>query len=301
MINSDKLFKFLTKKFKYFIGVPDSVLKNITERLKNSKNICSYVPVNEGSAISIAAGIYLRKKSIPLVYMQNSGLGNAINPLASLVHKKMYSIPMVLLIGWRGSPEQSDEPQHKIKGKITKSLLKLLNINFIELKNNNFDTVSKIIDICKKQSKPVAILIQNKKLSISSKQNIITDKNLYPKRYEIIEEILKKISKNTRIFSSTGYASRELSYLRKLKNLKKGKDFYIVGSMGHTSAIYLGWLLFSKNKSDICLDGDGSMLMHLGNIFSLGTAKKNIKYILFNNNMHESVGSVNTGINKMNL
>lgn len=302
MINAGLLLKFFKKKkINFFCGVPDSVLKEFINCLTEDRSIKHYVCVNEGSAISLGMGYYLARKKIPLVYFQNSGLGNSINPLISIADKKVYSIPMLLVIGWRGYPNMKDEPQHMTKGKITKSLLNKLNIKFKIL--NTSKDLSKIDNLIKYsylKKVPVALLIKKetflKKITYNkTKQN----KNLL--RSEFIESLLASIKKDTKIISTTGYTSRELYQIRLGKKLKKGKDFYMVGGMGHSSSVSLGHSL-ATNKETVCLDGDGSMLMHMGSLFSLGFyGKKNLKYIVLNNNTHESVGGQKTNVKNINF
>ncbi len=303
MINTNLFFKFLKKNgIDFFTGVPDSILKETKQHFSKKKNKNHFITANEGSAIAMAIGYNLATKKLPCVYMQNSGLGNAINPLSSIAHKKVYSIPMLLLIGWRGSPGIKDEPQHMIKGKITTKLLKLLNIKYCVLKNyNDLTKLKKIISFSKKNNEPVACLVPKNVLKNNKlfKNKLIKLSNI--KRYEIIEELLKMVKPKTKIISTTGFASRELNQIRKEKNLKKGNDFYMVGGMGHTSMVALSTAMNTNNQV-ICLDGDGSFLMHLGAVVSIGKIyKKNFKHILFNNYSHESVGGQSTNIEKLNI
>jgi len=293
MINASDLFYFFKKnKINFFTGVPDSILKNFSYILNlRKKNINHIIAANEGSAVALAAGNYLSTKKLPLVYMQNSGLGNAINPLISICHSKVYSIPLVLMIGWRGCPNEVDEPQHKLKGKITPSILKLLNIKFSILNNSqDLKKIKKLIDYAKNKKRPVAFLVRNKTLHSENNRKINSRlKNLLNRKI-VINELLRKINKNTRIISTTGYTSRELFQIRKDNKYKNGKDFYMVGGMGHASMTSLGYSLNSKNQV-ICLDGDGSFIMHMGSLISTGLkSKSNFKHILLNNGSHESVG-----------
>ena len=304
MIDAKNLFLFLKKnKINFFTGVPDSVLKNFIYILdSNKKKIKHIIATNEGSAVALAAGNYLATKKLALVYMQNSGLGNAINPLISNCHSKVYSIPLILMIGWRGSPKENDEPQHQLKGKITPSILKLLNIKFSVL--NNFGDLKKIknlINYSKYYKRPVAFLVKNKTLSLDS--NFEKDNKLknYLTREVVINELLNIIKKNTRIISTTGYTSRELFQIRKNKKKKNGIDFYMVGGMGHSSMTALGYSLSSKNQV-VCLDGDGSLIMHMGSLISTGLkSKSNFKHILLNNGSHESVGDQKIDTFKINF
>ena len=294
MIDAKNLFLFLKKnKINFFTGVPDTVLKNFIYILdSNKKKIKHIIATNEGSAVALAAGNYLATKKLALVYMQNSGLGNAINPLISICHSKVYSIPLLLMIGWRGSPKENDEPQHQLKGKITPSILKLLNIKFSVL--NNFGDLKKIknlINYSKNKKRPVAFLIKNNTLSLDGNFEKDNKSKNYLTREVVINGLLNSIKKNTRIISTTGYTSRELFQIRKNKKYKNGKDFYMVGGMGHASMTSLGYSLSSKNQV-ICLDGDGSLIMHMGSLISTGLkSKSNFKHILLNNGSHESVGS----------
>ena len=294
MIDVNHLFFFLKKnKINFFTGVPDSILKNFSYILDiHKKKITNIITANEGSAVALAAGNYLSTKKPALVYMQNSGLGNAVNPLISICHPKVYSVPMILMIGWRGSTNENDEPQHLLKGKITKSILKLLNIKFLVL--NDLKDVKKIknlINYSKHKKTPVALLIKNRTLYLSNNYKKEIKSKYFLTRELIINELLKKIDKNTRIISTTGYTSRELFQIRKNKKYKNGKDFYMVGGMGHCSMTSLGYSLSSKNQV-ICLDGDGSLVMHMGSLISTGLkSKSNFKHILLNNGSHESVGS----------
>ena len=304
MIFANILFRFLIKnKINFFTGVPDSVLKNFIYVLESNKKKAKHIiAANEGGAVALAVGNYLATKTPAMVYMQNSGLGNAINPLISICHSKVYSIPLILMIGWRGSPKERDEPQHQLKGKITPPILKLLNIKFLIL--NNFKDLKKIknlINYSKYKKRPVAILVKNNILSLKSvfKNNIKSKKSLT--RAIVINKLLNKVKKNTRIISTTGYTSRELFQIRKDKKYKNGKDFYMIGGMGHSSMTALGYSLSSKNQV-ICLDGDGSLIMHMGSLISTGLkSKSNFKHILLNNGSHESVGDQKIDTFKVNF
>jgi len=300
MINQYKFYSVLDKNnIDQYVGVPDSVLKNFLSIIPKKKN---FVSNNEGSAVAFGIGYHLSTKKIPLIYLQNSGLGNAINPLISIAHKKVYSIPLVMLIGWRGSPNSSDEPQHQAQGEVTKSFLKLLGIKFIVMKaDKDFLRIKNLIKYAKNNNKPVAILVENGKFNKLNNRKNIDKNNSNIKRIIFLEILLKNIKKNSKIISTTGYTSRELHQIRIDKNLTNGSDFYMVGGMGHASNVALGFSKFSKNNV-IVLDGDGSLLMHLGSMVNCGAlAKNNYKYILLNNSSHESVGSQKTLIDKTNL
>ena len=300
MIKVKALIDLLKRnKSDFFSGVPDSVLKELSSSIQNEKN--HIIATNEGSAVSIAIGQYLSTKKIPVVYMQNSGLSNALNPLISIAHKKVYSIPLILIIGWRGSPRLKDEPQHNVKGKITEQILKLLNIKYTIIRSNlDLKKFDKQIKIAKKNKSIVACLIEQGSLEKNKKP--IKRKSFYSLNKELFfKTLLESISKKTKIISSTGYNSRELMYVREKYQVKDNKDFYMVGGMGHTSSVALGCSLSSKHNI-VCIDGDGSFLMHLGSIKTVGSfAKKNFKYILLNNNAHDSVGGQNTYANEIDF
>ncbi len=302
MIKIGSLIQTLKKnKSEFFTGVPDSVLEELSIFLKKKNKKKHIIATNEGSAVSIGIGYYLSTRKIPCVYMQNSGLSNALNPLISIAHQKVYSIPLILIIGWRGSPNIKDEPQHEVKGKITQQILKLLDIKYtIIRKRNDLKKFDKQIKKAKKNKSIVACLIEKGTLTTSNNK---VKKDSYHKISKEIffKTLLEIIGTETKIISSTGYNSRELMYVREKYQIKKNNDFYMVGGMGHTSSTALGYSLAS-NKKTICLDGDGSFLMHLGSIKTIGTfGNNNLKYILLNNNMHDSVGGQSTYTNDIDL
>ena len=298
MIEVKNLFKYLNKnKVNFFSGVPDSILKETKSYLESKKkNI--HIPVsNEGSAVASAIGYHLSTKKLPCVYMQNSGFSNALNPLISIAHKKVYSIPIFLLIGWRGSPGTKDEPQHLLKGSITINLLKLLGIKFcIVNQKSDFLKLKRLLSFSLRKKTIVACLI--KKGTFKTQQPFKRKKEIRKSskilRSNFLRILLQNISRNTKIISTTGFTSRELYQLRKNEKIKNGKDFYMVGGMGHSSMVSLGYSLFTKNQI-LCLDGDGSIMMHMGSLANIGNfANKNFKHILLNNYGHESVGGQKT-------
>lgn len=302
MINPNKFLKFLKrKKITFFTGVPDSLLKNFLEKVGKLKKKNHIVATSEGSAVAIASGYFLSKKQIPCVYLQNSGLGNAINPLTSIAHQKVYSIPILLIIGWRGEPGVKDEPQHMVKGSISQKLLRLMSIRYLILtKNTKLESLNELINYAKRKQTPVALLVRKNTFEKIKKTEpqLRFKNNLF--RQDIIEIILDNISKNDKIISTTGYTSRELFQIRKNKKKKKGKDFYMVGGMGHSASLSIGAGLNSKKKI-ICLDGDGSILMHLGSLSTAGYLEnKNFIHFMFNNNSHESVGGQKILSDKIN-
>ena len=302
MIKVNTLISLLRKNNSdFFTGVPDSILKELSFSLQNKDKNNHVIATNEGSAVSLGIGHYLSTKKIPCVYMQNSGLSNALNPLISIAHKRVYSIPLILIIGWRGSPRIKDEPQHNVKGEITESILKLLNIRYTILRSNNdLNKFDKQLKAAKKKNSIVAGLIEQGTLEKIKK--VDKKKNFYNLNKEFfLKTLLQALQKDAKVISSTGFNSRELMYLRDKYKITNSKDFYMVGGMGHTASVALGYSLSSK-KQIICIDGDGSLLMHLGSIKTVGTfANKNFKYILLNNNSHDSVGGQKTYANDINF
>ena len=299
MIKAKALLNYLTsKKIYFYTGVPDSILKNFTNLIDKKKKLLNIKAVNEGAAVAMAVGNYLSTKKIPCVYFQNSGLGNAINPLVSIASSKVYSIPLFLIIGWRGAPSIKDEPQHVLKGQITPNLLKLIKIKHAVIESEkDFVKIGKILRESKKKNCTVAILIKMNSLKNDANKKIKKNNIKGLRRIYFIEKLLNIVPKNIKIISTTGYASRELNYLREKNKNYPIKDFYMVGGMGHSSMVSLG---VSINKKVVCLDGDGSLLMHMGSMRSVGYyGNKNYKHILLNNGCHESVGgqiTTSTGI-----
>jgi len=302
MINLIEIIKILKKeKIKNVTGVPDSNLKNLINNFTKDKYFNNFISANEGSAVAYAIGNYLYKKQFSIVYLQNSGLGNAINPLISLANKYVYNIPIILFVGWRGSPGSIDEPQHFFNGKVTPGFFKLLNIKYKIIKSEkDLKSLKTLIKFSKNNNKTVAVLFPNglfnKKENINDKEKklkINRNKNLI-QRSEAISILLHSIKKKTNLISSTGYLSRQLYQLRKNFCFKNSQDFYLVGGMGHTSMIALSLSIRTKRET-VVLEGDGSSLMHLGSLASCGVfGRKNFKYILFNNGIHESVGGQKT-------
>jgi phosphonopyruvate decarboxylase len=292
--------ELLKNDISFFTGVPDSLLKSfcayIKDNVSSDKNIVS---ANEGNAIGLAAGYHLGTRKIGLVYMQNSGIGNAINPLASLADKLVYSIPMLLVIGWRGEPNKKDEPQHKKQGLITVETLDLLGIKYdvIDKATNNDEMrvkLKKAYTHMKKENEPYALVVKKDTFDeYKLKNNTNFDFELT--REEAIEVLIENIKEESVIVSTTGMASRELYELREKYKENHNKDFLTVGSMGHASQIALGVALSNKDKEVYCIDGDGALLMHLGGLAIIGNQEpKNFRHILINNGAHDSVGGQET-------
>lgn len=284
----------ITNKIDFFVGIPDSSLKNftsyITDHVGKQNDI---IAANEGACIGLAAGYHLATGKVPFVYMQNSGLGNAINPLLSLAEDKVYQIPMIIMIGWRGEPGVKDEPQHLKQGEITLSLLESMGMPYIVLDSDEEKAIEQTKNLMKAtidKSRPHFIVVRPTVFEkYKLKTEIISD---YPmSREDALKIIVDSLDDNDIVVSTTGKLSRELFEYREKLNQTHEKDFLTVGSMGHTSAIALGIALQKKDRKVFCLDGDGSILMHTGTLATIGYHNpKNFFHIIFNNGAHESVG-----------
>lgn len=295
------IFYNLLKKnnIDFFTGVPDSLLKSFISCLTKHEDASNHIiSANEGSAIGIAIGYNLATQKIPLVYMQNSGLGNAVNPLLSLADKKVYSIPMLLVIGWRGEPGIHDEPQHITQGAVTEKMLKTMGIPLLKVnKNSTSYEITKFIKKINKLSSPMALLISRNALEDDVKFK--PKKNKYKlTREQAIKKIVDSLNSDDVIVSTTGMASRELYEYLEHSNAKIA-NFLTVGGMGHASQISTGIAIKNKKKKVICLDGDGSLIMHLGSMSTIGTTSNiNLRHFVLNNGVHGSVGNqLTAGLN----
>ena len=289
----------------FFTGVPDSLLKQfclcVDDNVSNDRHI---IAVNEGSAIALAAGYHLGTGKTSLVYMQNSGLGNAINPLLSLADPEVYSIPMILLIGWRGEPGVKDEPQHIKQGKVQLDLLNSMNIPYCILSPDDTEWIHKVTKGIKKsalENRPYAIVIRKGTFEDYNSTAEKIDNHLMM-REEALEILIKNIPNDAVIVSTTGKTSREIFEIREKNGEPHYKDFLTVGSMGHCSSIAMGIALAQPKRKVICIDGDGALLMHMGSLVTIGNSQPdNFYHILMNNYVHESVGGQKTSINSMNV
>ena len=280
------------KGTKYFVGVPDSLLKDFLSYIQaNIEDRFHITAVNEGNAVSIASGIYLSTGIPQVVYMQNSGLGNAVNPLTSLAHQRVYSIPLLLVIGWRGEPGVKDEPQHEVTGEITSKLLDLMDIPYFVLDDNYVQQIKAAYSIMNNENKPVALLVRK---GIFNPVTIEAKSNFTMLREAALSRLLNLISPNDVVLGTTGKSSREIYEIRENNNFGHQNDFLTIGSMGHISGISKG-IIQESDKLVYCIDGDGSLLMHMGALSNLiYDAKNNFKYVLVNNASHQSVGGQET-------
>lgn len=285
----------------FYAGVPDSLLKNlcayITDHADAAHNI---IAANEGAAVGLAAGHYLATGKPACVYMQNSGEGNIINPLASLTDPEVYNIPALLLIGWRGRPGSHDEPQHVKQGKVTTELLNTMGINFDVLSKNE-DKAGKQIDNAVKalQNKEVYALVIEKETFDDYKLLNVEKNDLTMSREEAIQTVAAALDEKDCIVSTTGMISRELFEYRAAMNQGHEHDFLTVGSMGHASQIALGIAMAQPHRRIWCFDGDGAVIMHMGSMAIVASKKpKYYIHVIFNNGAHDSVGGQPTvGLN----
>lgn len=282
-----------------FCGVPDSTLSTFCGYLNRGENkkITHYTTADEGAAMAYAVGAYLGDGTKSCVYMQNSGIGNIVNPYTSLVNEKIYSIPMLLLIGYRGEPGVKDEPQHLFMGEITTKILETLDIPYAVIDKNTtdeeLDRIVQNVDERLKQEKQFAIIV---KKGTYEKTEDFEYKNAYAmKREDAIACSLKNISRDSLIVSTTGKISREVYEQSDLQFGNHSNVFLTVGGMGYCDMIAYGLAHKLPNKQIVCFDGDGATLMHMGNLAFIGQNKPdNFIHLCFNNNSHESVGGMPT-------
>lgn len=289
-----------SKEISFFTGVPDSLLKplcNIIEKQGVSGEIKHITAANEGNAVALAAGSYLASGKIPLIYLQNSGLGNIINPLLSLTDKNVYNMPALYFIGWRGEPGIKDEPQHVTQGLLSEHLLEAVNMKYCILSADDdmgtFESrLKSAINYMKETFEPFAFLI--KKGSFVELKDVETDGNKQVDaflRRDALNEIVNILPENAVVISTTGKTSRELYEIRNERGHTHNKDFLTVGSMGHCSQIALGISLEKPNVPVYCIEGEGAVLMHMGALVVNGAlARDNFFHILINNGAHDSVG-----------
>lgn len=290
----------------FYTGVPDSQLKALCNYLINTFGVNSQhhiIAANEGNCTALAAGYHLATGKVPVVYMQNSGEGNIINPVASLLNDNIYAIPVIFVIGWRGEPGVPDEPQHIYQGQVTLKLLEVMGIpSFIVGKETTEEELEAVLDNYRavlQKGKSVALVVRKGALSYDEKVSYTNEYSML--REEIIQHIVK-VSGTDPIISTTGKTSRELFEIRDANGEGHQYDFLTVGSMGHSSSIALGVAIHKPEAKIWCIDGDGALLMHMGSMAILGAyAPKNIVHIVINNEAHETVGGMPTVAGKIDM
>lgn len=278
----------------FFAGVPDSLLKNICAYIAdNMDERHNIITANEGGALAMAAGYHLATGKVGVVYMQNSGEGNIINPLASLTDKEVYNIPALLLIGWRGKPGAHDEPQHVKQGKVTTGLLNVMGVNYDVLSQDEEKAAKQIQKAVAtmQQTHEVYALVIEKGTFEDYKLQSVEKNDLTMTREEAIQNVAAALGEKDVIVSTTGMISRELFEYRTAMNQTHERDFLTVGSMGHASQIALGIAMEKADRKVWCFDGDGASIMHMGNMAIVASKHpKNYVHVVFNNGAHDSVG-----------
>lgn len=280
-------------------GVPDSTLKQLCDALliRNAETLKHYVTANEGAAVGLATGSYLATGRPGCVYLQNSGLGNIINPLASIANKEVYGIPMLFLVGWRGEPGQKDEPQHVYQGKVTCELLEIMSVPYSVIdKNTTLEELQSIMckaEMCFSGNMQYAIII--KKGTFETEETFHWENGYSLVREEALQVVLEAVYKEAYIVSTTGKISRELYEQSERLFGNHERIFMTVGGMGHASMIAYGLAQADTSKRIVCIDGDGAMLMHMGSLaFIANQIPGNLLHIVINNASHESVGAMPT-------
>ena len=290
----------------FYTGVPDSQLKALCNYLMNTYGIDPkhhIIAANEGNCVALAAGYHLATGKVPVVYMQNSGEGNIINPVASLLNEKVYAVPVIFIVGWRGEPGIHDEPQHIYQGEVTVKLLEDMGISSFAIgKDTTIEEVVASMAEFRKilaTGKDVAFVIRKDALTYDKKIKYENDNTML--REEIIKHIVKASGEDP-IISTTGKASRELFEIREARNQSHKYDFLTVGSMGHSSSIALGVAINKPEQRIWCIDGDGAVLMHMGAMAVIGTNKpSNLIHVVINNGAHETVGGLPTVAGQIDL
>lgn len=295
MLDQERVFETLRENgVTFFTGVPDSYLNGFCNYALARFPERNIIAANEGNAVGIACGHYFATKEIPLVYMQNSGEGNVINPLASLADKEVYAVPMILLIGWRGQGNtEPNHPQHKLQGEITTGLLDVMHIPYTVLEDDDDkfrETVEKAVEYCRKTRQPYGLIAPKGVMADPDKPNNVDD--TYPmSREEAIEIILDEMPEDTIYSATTGRATRELFFLREKRGETKAHDFLNVGSMGHASSVALGIAMAKPERKVVALDGDSAAIMHMGALTMVSkVSAPNFMHVVLNNGAHESVG-----------
>ncbi|EFI32829.1 phosphonopyruvate decarboxylase [Desulfonatronospira thiodismutans ASO3-1] len=303
MINPEAFYKAIQERgIGLFTGVPDSLLKHLCAFVDHHCSTGNHIlTANEGNAVALAAGYYMSTGKMAAVYMQNSGLGNCVNPLTSLTDPQVYSIPMLLIIGWRGEPGVKDEPQHVKMGRITPAQLDLLEIPYrvLDAATDPEPVLDDLFSVLESTSAPAALLVRKNTFQACTKaaKNAPTQGL---KREQALRALLG-LAGDSLVISTTGKTSREVFEIRTSLGHPQ-QDFLTVGSMGHASSIALGTALGNPGKKVICLDGDGAMLMHMGTMAITGSQKpQGLIHVILNNQAHESVGGQPTVAGNMDL
>jgi phosphonopyruvate decarboxylase len=303
MIDPVEALRVLTQAgIDFYTGVPDSLLKDLNACIADQVDPAQHVVAhNEGGAIALSAGHYLATGRPGLVYMQNSGLGNAVNPLVSLTSSEVYGIPMLLMIGWRGQPGRHDEPQHAHQGRVTEAMLATLDIPVYPLDSDTPgwpEVIKEAVAQCESSMRPTALLVSSGTFAPYDRSPDVSEANTtLPSRSEVLTTVIDTLPHDTVYVATTGYTARELAAIRVERGEVGDRDFLGVGSMGHASSIALGMAVARPQVSVVCLDGDGAIAMHMGALALIGgNQAANFGHVLINNGVHESVGGQPTSL-----
>jgi len=300
MISNEQFLKLLQQSgVQFYTGIPDSLLKHFCACVNDLVEPENHViAANEGSAVALAAGNHLATGRIPLVYMQNSGLGNSINPILSLADPEVYSIPMLLMIGWRGEPGLHDEPQHIKQGRILTGLLESMEIPWMAIGPGTYEypgVLKKLIHIATSGQRPVALVVKKDTFMPYVTRDIDSEAKEMMTREEALKILIDAFDDSDIVVSTTGMSSREIFEIRAKRKQGHHRDFLTVGSMGHCSHIALGIAKEKYERKVYCIDGDGAVIMHMGSLSIIGNhASSNFKHIVINNGAHDSVGGQST-------
>ena len=290
-----------------FVGVPDSLLKPLGQyvmsELPREQHI---ITADEGAAVGVALGHYLRTETPALVYLQNSGFGNTVNPLLSLADPEVYGTPMVLVVGWRGQPGVKDEPQHVKQGRVMTQMIEAMELPYVVLPSEPADArdcMTTAVATAIKTDGPYIVLVEKGTFeSIATDAPLAPEVAARPSREDALAALLQQVSDDAIIVATTGMLSRELFELREKNGTDSSRDFLTVGGMGHASAIALGVAQSEHDREVWCFDGDGAALMHLGTMANIADhGRSNYFHAVFNNGVHDSVGGQPTSISVVNL
>jgi phosphonopyruvate decarboxylase len=292
--------------FTYFTGVPDSLLKDLCAYISDHVPASDHViNANEGTAVALAAGHHLATGRVPVVYLQNSGTGNTINPLLSLADAGVYAIPMLLIIGWRGEPGVKDEPQHRTQGQIQERLMETIGLPYevVDADSDPEAVVGRAAEALAADARPRALLVRKGAFASYALAGADEGVDRPPlTRAQAIEAVLEHLHDDDIVVSTTGMTSREVFDYRERHGQGHHRDFLTVGSMGHASQIALGVAVQHPDRTVVCLDGDGAALMHLGSMAIVGTQRpRNFRHIVINNGAHDSVGGQPTAARRIDL
>jgi phosphonopyruvate decarboxylase len=291
----------------FYTGVPDSLLKSLNQQLIDGlPRDCHVIAANEGAAVGIAIGHYLATGHPAAVYLQNSGFGNAVNPLLSLADREVYGVPMLLLVGWRGRPGEADEPQHGKQGRVMAALLDALELPWSVLPGNPAEaagTIDQAVTVTRAMRSPYVLLVGKDTFGAPAAPVPTPPGPVgpdLPAREEALIAVVETVGPDAVFVSTTGMLSRELFEYR--ERTGPGRDFLVVGGMGHASSIALGLAMREPRRDVWCLDGDGALLMHLGSLAVIADrGPANLFHVVFNNGVHDSVGGQPTSIGTVDV